>query len=253
MLGGWGSTPDPLMARGIRRLASRRKRGARAPTQLAELIEELPVDLKRRAVTHSSWAEHRADSYGRLAFLGDGVLGVAVAEYLFRRFPRADIGRLTKVHGQAVSGRACVEVAEHLGLPEMLRAAAPRDLEGGIAPELLLASERALASVCEAMIGACYLHHGFEMTSEATVAAFAQQIELASEPLLDFKSALQELLAREGSRVTYDVTREEGPPHDRRFEVAARVDTHVIGRGEGRSKKAAEQAAAAEALEHKQG
>jgi ribonuclease III len=217
------------------------------------LIDGLPADLRRRAVTHSSWVEHRADSYGRLAFLGDGVLGLGVAEHLFRRFPRADIGRLTKVHGQAVSGRACVEVAEVLGLPGMLRAAAPRDLEGGIDPEALVASERALASVCEAVIGACYLHHGFEATAEATVAAFAHQIELASGTLLDFKSALQELLAREGARVTYDVIHEAGPPHDRRFEVAARVDAEVIGRGEGRSKKAAEQAAAAEALERRSG
>jgi len=239
------------MPRGIRRLGSRRRRNAEGPGQLAELIEALPSDLKRRAVTHSSWTEHRADSYGRLAFLGDGVLGVAVAEHLFRRFPRADIGRLTKVHGQAVSGRACVEVAERLGLPEMLRAAAPGDLEGGITADALVASERALASVCEAMIGACYLHHGFEATSEATVAAFAEEIELASDTQLDFKSALQEQLAREGSRVTYDVTREAGPPHDRRFEVAARVDALVIGRGQGRSKKAAEQAAAAEALERR--
>jgi ribonuclease-3 len=241
------------MPRGIRRLGSRRRRKAEGPRRLAELIETLPSDLRRRAVTHSSWTDHRADSYGRLAFLGDAVLGVAVAEHLFRTFPRADIGRLTKVHGQAVSGRACVEVAERLGLPEMLRAAVPEDLEGGIAPDALVASERALASVCEGMIGACYLHHGFEATSEATVAAFDEEIELASETQLDFKSALQEQLAREGSRVTYDVTREAGPPHDRRFEVAARVDALVIGRGQGRSKKAAEQAAAAEALERRRG
>jgi ribonuclease-3 len=223
------------------------------PAELAGLIESLPDDLRRRAVTHSSWTVHRADSYGRLAFLGDGVLGLAVGEHLFRLFPRADIGRLTKVHGQAVSGRACMEVAERLGLPEMIRAAAPRDLGGGIAPEALLVSERALASVCEAAIGACYLHHGFERTSEATVAAFADEIELASETMLDFKSALQEALAREGARVAYEVTREAGPPHDRRFEVAATVDASVIGRGEGRSKKAAEQAAAAEALERRRG
>ena len=209
--------------------------------------------MRRRAVTHSSWVQHRADSYGRLAFLGDGVLGLAVAEHLFQRFPRADIGRLTKVHGQAVSGRACVEVAEELGLPEMLRRASPGNLEGGIDPEELVASERALASVCEAVIGACYLHHGFRPTAEATAEAFARQIELASETLLDFKSALQELLAREGARVTYEVIREAGPPHDRRFEVAAQVDAEVIGRGEGRSKKAAEQAAAAEAMERRRG
>jgi ribonuclease-3 len=196
--------------------------------------------------------EHRADSYGRLAFLGDAVLGLAVAEHLFRTSAKADIGRLTKVHGQAVSGRACVEVAEALGLPELLREAAPSDLESGIDHQSLLASERAMASVCEAAIGACYLEHGFEATAEATVAAFADQIELASETLLDFKSALQEELARVGARVTYVVTSEAGPPHDRRFEVAAQVDSEVIGRGEGRSKKAAEQAAAAEALERRE-
>jgi ribonuclease-3 len=106
-----------------------------------------------------------------------------------------------------------------------------------------------MASVCEAAIGACYLHDGFRPTSEATVAAFADQIELALETMLDFKSALQEQLAREGARVTYEVIREAGPPHARSFEVAARLDSDVIGRGEGRSKKAAEQAAAAEALE----
>jgi len=238
--------------RGIRRLGRARRRGeVEGPGGLAELIESLPDDLRRKAVTHSSWVDHRADSYGRLAFLGDGVLGLAVAEHLYQRFERADIGRLTKVHGQAVSGRACVEVAEALGLPARLREAAPSDAEGGIDPEALLASERALASICEAMIGACYLHHGFEATAEATAAAFAEQIELASETMLDFKSALQELLARDGARVTYEVVHEVGPAHDRLFEVAAVCDGEAIGRGEGRNKKAAEQAAAAEALERR--
>jgi ribonuclease III len=237
---------------GIGRLGgARRRRLAEGPEWLTELIDSLPEDLRQRAVTHSSWVDHRADSYGRLAFLGDAVLGLAMAEYLYRRFERADIGRLTKVHGQAVSGRACVEVAEALGLPARLRAAAPSDREGGIDPESLLASERAVASVCEAMIGACYLHHGFQATAEATAAAFAPQVELASETLLDFKSALQEQLAREGAHVTYEVVQEAGPPHDRSFEVAALRDAEVIGRGEGRSKKAAEQAAAAEALDRR--
>jgi ribonuclease-3 len=233
------------VARGIRSLGRSRRRGG----SLAELISDLPDELRRQAVTHSSWTGHRADSYGRLAFLGDGVLGLAVGEHLFRRFPRADIGRLTKVHGQAVSGRACAEVARELGLPAMLREVAPETQEGGIDADSLLASERAMASVCEAVIGACYLEYGYPPTAEATVTAFNDEIELALETLLDFKSALQERLAREGSRVTYVVTREAGPAHDRRFEVAARLDSEVIGTGEGRSKKAAEQAAAAAALE----
>src|SRR3954452_19504407 len=227
------------MARGIRRLGrSRRRAGDREGSpDLSQLISELPDELRLEAVTHSSWTGHRADSYGRLAFLGDGVLGLAVAEHLFRRFPRSDIGRLTKVHGQAVSGRACAEVARELGLPEMLTEAAHESPDGGIDVESLLESERAMASVCEAVLGACYLHYGFGPTSEATVAAFADHIDLAQETMLDFKSALQEQLAREGARVTYEVTREVGPPHDRCFEVAARIDAEVIGTGEGRSKK----------------
>ena len=230
-----------------------RRRRAAGPDALRELIASLPDQLSRRVLTHSSWTVHRADSYGRLAFLGDSVLGLAIAEHLFRRHPRADIGRLTKVHGQTVSGRACAEVAEALGLPAQLRETAPPESAGGIVVESLLESERALASVCEAAIGACYLHHGFEVTAAATVAAFTEQMELASGTLLDFKSALQEHLAREGARVSYEVIGEVGPPHDRRFEVAATVDGRVVGRGEGRSKKAAEQTAAAEALERLRG
>jgi ribonuclease-3 len=245
------------VARGIRRLArgarNPLRRGRPGPQVLRELLDSLPAELRERALSHSSWVEHRADSYGRLAFLGDSVLGLAVAEHLFREYPRSDIGRLTKVHGQAVSGRACAEVAEALDVPALLAETAPGESEGGIDVASLLASERALASICEAVLGACYLHHGFEATAQATIAAFASQIERASEELLDFKSALQERLARDGTRVRYEVTDEVGPPHDRLFDVAASVNGEVIGRGSGRSKKAAEQAAAAEALERFEG
>ena len=78
-----------------------------------------------------------------------------------------------------MSGRACAEVARELGLPEMLQEAAPETQEGGIDADSLLGSERAMASVCEAVIGACYLQYGYEATAEATVAAFADQIDLA--------------------------------------------------------------------------
>ena len=238
------------MPRGIRRLGRSARSGKGGGSHsLAALIAALPADLRRQALTHSSWATHRADSYGRLAFLGDSVLGLALAEHLYTRHDRAGIGRLTKIHGQAVSGRACAEVAVALGLPEMLEEAAPDPALGGIGVPTLIASERALASVCEAVIGACYLRHGFEATARATVEAFSSEIEFASDTELDFKSALQEHLAREGSRVSYEVTREAGPAHHRSFEVAASVGGETIGQGSGRSKKAAEQAAAAEALE----
>ena len=216
--------------------------------QLAELFEALPDRTRTVALTHSSWTDDRNASYGRLAFLGDSVLGLAVAEEIYRRFPRSDIGRLTKVHGQAVSGRACAAVAEALRIPERLRELAPAAPES-IAVSQLLASERAMASIAEAVIGACYLEHGYEATAAATVAAFSPEIELATETMLDFKSALQERLARRGVRVTYAVVDEAGPPHDRRFEVEAQIGGEAAGSGSGRSKKEAEQAAAAEALE----
>lgn len=226
-----------------------RKRLPPGPDALRTLLDDLPEEVRVPALTHSSWVDHRADSYGRLAFLGDSVLGLAIAEHLFVRHPRSDIGHLTKVHGQAVSGRACATVAVELGLPSLMEEVQPQVLDGGIDIPSLLASERAMASVCEAAIGACYLHHGFDETAAAVVAAFAEQVDLASETVLDFKSALQERLARDGGRVRYEVTDEDGPPHDRSFEVSASVDGEVVGTGTGRSKKAAEQAAAAEALE----
>jgi ribonuclease-3 len=157
-------------------------------------------------------------------------------------------GRLTKIRAQAVSGRSCRAVAERLGLPERLRTAAPPDVTPA-AVEALLATERVLASVIEAVIGACYLAYGFETTAEAVREAFAPEIELALERPADFKSALQERLARRGAMVSYEVVAETGPPHERIFEVAAHVDRDIVARGSGRSKKEAEQAAAAAALE----
>ena len=112
-----------------------------------------------------------------------------------------------------------------------------------------MSTERVLASVIEAVIGACYLAYGFEPTAEAVREAFAPEIEQALERPADFKSALQERLARRGALVLYKVTAETGPPHQRTFEVAATVDGETVARGSGRSKKDAEQAAAAAALE----
>jgi ribonuclease-3 len=215
---------------------------------LAELFAETPEELRRQALSHSSWVELRTDSYGRLAFLGDSVLGLSVAARLFDQHPNADIGELTKILNQAVSGRACAAVARRLQLPEMLAGRAPDD-EDGMPVETLLASERTLASVCEAVIGATYLAHGFERVSRAVVDAFGEEVEQATRERLDFKSELQERLARDGETVSYEVTSEEGPPHERRFLIRATVGGSEIGTGSGRSKKAAEQAAAQRALE----
>ena len=107
----------------------------------------------------------------------------------------------------------------------------------------------ALAGAIEAVIGACFLAFGYERTAEAVVAAFAPEIEGALEHPVDFKSALQERLARKGALVSYDVVEEEGPPHDRVFSVSATIGGVEVARGRGRSKKDAEQEAAQVALE----
>jgi ribonuclease-3 len=201
-------------------------------------------------VTHASWAEHRAQSYERLAFLGDSVLGLAVTTHLFPRLEAEShgAGRLTKIRAQAVSGRSCRAVAERLGLPEALQAAAPPDVSPPVADQLAH-TERVLASIIEAVIGACYLSFGYERVAPAVVEAFGPEIQQALERPADHKSALQEHLARRGAVVEYPVVGEDGPPHDRRFEVAAVVDGAELARGSGRSKKDAEQAAAEAALE----
>jgi ribonuclease-3 len=177
------------------------------------------------------------------------VLGLAVTAHLYPRLEaeRFGAGRLTKIRAQAVSGPSCRAVAERLKVPERLRAAAPAGVQENAV--LLGATERVLASVIEAVIGACYLHVGYERTAEAVVEAFRPEIEQALENPVDFKSTLQELLAQRGELVTYEVIAEHGPPHERTFEVAASVDGRPLGSGSGRSKKHAEQAAAREAVE----
>ena len=131
----------------------------------------------------------------------------------------------------------------------MLRKAEPAEAPAAIPAEVLLGGERPLPEATEALIGACHLAFGFERTAAAVGEAFALRIEHATETRIDFKSALQELLAQRGARVGYEVLAANGPPHRRTFEVAAIVDSERVGLGEGRSKKAAEQAAAEQALE----
>jgi ribonuclease-3 len=222
---------------------------AASAATLHELLEQLPVELGRRVFTHSSWTTRRSDSYERLAFLGDSVLGLAVTTHLFPRLEadRFGPGRLTKIRAQAVSGRACRAVAERLGVPERLRTAAATG--AGPSVEALISTERVLASVIEAVIGAVYLTFGYETTAAAVVLAFAEEIDHALENPEDFKSALQERLARRGELVIYTVVDEDGPPHDRTFRVSATVGGRQIASGAGRSKKDAEQLAARSALE----
>jgi ribonuclease III len=221
--------------------------------QLRELLEQLPAELATPVFTHSSWTARRADSYERLAFLCDSVLGLAITTHLYPRLEaeRFGAGRLTKIRAQAVSGRSCRAVAERLGVPDRLLAAAPAGASSSV--PALVSTERVLASVIEAVIGACFLAYGYERTAEAVVEAFAPEIEEALERPVDYKSALQERLARRGALVSYDVIEEQGPPHDRTFEISASIEGVEVARGTGRSKKDAEQEAAQAALDNLEG
>jgi ribonuclease-3 len=235
---------------GGRPISSEQDAETREPhDRLRDLLARLDEDLAMRVFTHASWTPRRSDSYERLAFLGDSVLALAVTAHLYPRL-EADsygAGRLTKIRAQAVSGRSCRAVAERIGVPARLREAAPDSAGSNV--HALIGTERVLASVIEAVIGACYLEFGYERTAEAVVEAFQPEIADALEHPVDYKSALQERLARRGELVSYDVVDEQGPPHDRIYSISATIDGVVVGRGTGRSKKDAEQEAAQAALD----
>jgi ribonuclease-3 len=196
--------------------------------------------------THASWASDRASSYERLEFLGDSVLELAVARALYDRYPEFTEGRLAKIRSHVVSRQSCAVVARQLELGNRL-------LERGAdipADELerLSKNRNVLAALLEAALAALFLEHGFERIEQQIVAAFDPRIEYALTSHVDYKTELQEALARRGQAVSYAVLDVEGPPHDRRFTCSAVIDGDQVGVGTGESKKAAEQEAAKQAL-----
>lgn len=217
------------------------------PSGLEELIARLPDGLREQAFTHASWAEERSSSYERLEFLGDSVLGLAIANETLERFPAYSEGQLAKVRAHVVSRQSCAEVGLRLELGEQLA----RRGTGLPTEELrrLSTNRNVIAAVLEAVLGAVYLAFGFEAVRGAIVEAFEEQLEYAVNSHVDYKTELQERLARAGRQVQYSVVSIEGPPHERAFTCAALIDSEEYGAGEGSSKKQAEQAAARRALE----
>ena len=211
------------------------------------MIEALPVAAADPVFTHSSWAPDRASSYERLEFLGDSVLELAVARALFERYPDYSEGRLAKIRSHVVSRASCAVVARELGLGERLLALAPEEIPQDDLGKLAR-NRNVLAALLEAALAALFLEHGFEHVESPVIEAFSGRIEYAATTWVDHKTELQEALARAGRQVVYQVLHAEGPPHDRRFTSAAVVDGVQAGVGSGRTKKAAEQEAAREAL-----
>jgi len=150
------------------------------------------------------------------------------------------------VRSHVVSRASCAVVARELGLDQLL--VERGEAVAGDELERLRHNRNVLAALLEAALAALYLEHGFETIEEAIVSAFEGRIEYAVTSHVDHKTELQEVLARGGRQVSYIVLDVEGPPHDRRFTCAAVIDDEQAGVGRGRSKKAAEQEAAREAL-----
>jgi len=196
--------------------------------------------------THSSWASDRGASYERLEFLGDSVLELSVARALYERYPDFSEGRLAKIRSHVVSRQSCARVARELELGPMLgergRALPEEELEK------LTRNRNVLAALLEAALAALFLEHGFEKVEPAIVAAFSEQIEYAATQHVDYKTELQEALARRKRQVSYSVLEVEGPAHERLFTCAALIDGTQMGEGAGRTKKDAEQEAAQQAL-----
>jgi ribonuclease-3 len=196
--------------------------------------------------THPSWAEERAESYERLEFLGDSVLELAVASAIFAEHPEFEEGQLARLRSHIVSRQSCALVAEQLGLGRRLVELAGEADDSEV--EELAHNRNVLGAVLEAALAALFLEHGFPAIAPAIVEAFRERIDYAATSHVDHKTVLQERLAQDGKQLAYGVMEVQGPPHARRFTVAALVDGERLGVGRGRSKKEAEQGAAAEAL-----
>lgn len=199
-----------------------------------------------RAVTHSSYvAEHGGEDYERLEFLGDSVLGLVVSDHLHETFADRPEGDLTRMRTSVVRGGALADAARHIGVPGVVR----------LGRGSLRAGDKdrssVLEAVFEAIVGAVYLDGGIEAASRFVLRALASNLRagVLVAAITDPKTRLQEATQARGLGLpSYRVVSEEGPAHQRHFLVEAELDGRVLGRGDGHSKQAAEQSAAAEAL-----
>ncbi|MBI4275504.1 MAG: ribonuclease III [Rhizobiales bacterium] len=204
------------------------------------------VSLLERALTHISalkGAQGRAGSYQRLEFLGDHVLGLAVSDMLFRAFPKADEGELSRRLADLVRRETCADVARAIDVGAALRLGASEANAGGRARVAIL------ADVCEAIIGAVYVDGGYKAAAAFVERFWSERMRKPARPLRDPKTVLQEWAQARGLPTpVYKEVERTGPHHDPEFRVAVTLPEREPAGGKGRSKRAAEQAAAAALL-----
>lgn len=206
------------------------------------------ITLLQNALTHSSYANERWHnslmSNERLEFMGDSILGMVVAEYLYRNFPDRPEGDLTRMRADMVCEKTLAGVANRIGLGQHLLLGNGEEQGGGRKRESIL------ADAVESVIAASFLDGGMEAARQ-----FIRQFILVEVPVtklhnVDYKTALQELVQQKKNQVlTYTLVGESGPDHDKQFDVDVALNGEYIGSGSGSSKKRAEQDAAHAAIE----
>lgn len=206
------------------------------------------ITLLQNALSHSSYANERwhdsLKSNERLEFLGDSVLGMLVAEHLYRTFPDRLEGELTRMRADMVCEKTLAKVANRLDLGRHLMLGKGEETGGGRNRDSIL------ADAVESVLAACYLDGGMDAAVQ-----FVQKFILVNVPVTklhnaDYKTALQELVQQKKNQViAYRLVGESGPDHDKQFRVELTINGETVGFGVGSSKKRAEQAAAQAAIE----
>ena len=207
------------------------------------------IQLLQNALTHSSYANERWHnsllSNERLEFLGDSILGMLVADYLYRSFPDRPEGELTRMRADMVCEKALAAAANSIGLGAHLLLGHGEERLGGRSRESIL------ADAMESVIAACFLDGGLEAASRVVQRFILVEVPVTRLHNADYKTQLQELVQQKKNQVLiYTLVGESGPDHDKRFCVEVSLNGRVVGTGEGKSKKRAEQDAARSAMEN---
>jgi len=233
-------------SRADRSTAARRRK--RAATVLEERIGYHFTDPSQLeiALTHISalrGARNRAGSYQRLEFLGDHVLGLVISDMLYRAFPKADEGELSRRLADLVRKETCTDIARSIDLGVAIRVGSSEQTAGARTRPAIL------ADVCEAVIGAVYLDGGYKAAEQLVERLWEVRLRATAQPLRDPKTVLQEWAQARGLPTpAYREVARSGPDHNPEFRVAVQLPAFAPAEGMGRSKRAAEQAAAAAML-----
>lgn len=222
---------------------------------VTELLQKFNIigknySLYEQALTHPSYhveTEQKGPDYERLEFMGDAIISLVVAELIYRKQPHFDQGLMSKTRAKLVQTDSLFRIAKDYRLADYVK------IGPSMSRDLVAASKKIMEDVFEALMGAIYIDQGFFIAKRVIKTLFAPDIECINvDELTDYKTQLQEIIqADHREAVKYIVIEEAGPAHDRRFTVAVTHDSMELGRGNGPSKKIAEQAAAKDALRKK--